>query len=661
MTLLDLAYKNVKNNMKSYMLYFISTISCIAIYFIFLSLKYAPTTVLRAEASGKIASAIASVSFVIIVFIGVFIGMTNSFFVRSRKKEIGVYIFSGMHQAHVACLLFLENILIGLFSIVIGVGLGVLFSKLATMMLLKMMGMEEMVQFFIAPRAVVETLCAFTIIFLCTSLNSAFISYRFKVIELIQASKSEDRPPVHSKLKGILGVILVIFGYGVSQVIPHSGEYLLLTMIATLILTVIGTYYVFSSFSVVILSKLRNNTSFIFKGVHLLAVNHLLFRIQNNARGMATIAVLSATTISVMGTSLTMIQEMEIISQFTTPHHIQMTGPLDKKNKLERYSNEQLKRGSFETIYDLSVSKLSVIGELNPSSTKKPEKFHIDKNYFLIAQSNYNEALKGSGHVQEIIKNPLSNTEVVALTFPFADKFYETLNNSDRLNYDIKLSTESSEIIHLTSQERRTNTLLPSRIYNRHLIVSDSLFKQLTQEKSDVLQYVRMIGVTEPSKTLGFFADLNKHFTTSELEHINTITTGDLKYELKQNKGVNLFITLFVCLIFVMASGSVIYFKQLTDAVGEVQKYEILFKLGIHPEEIKETIGRQLLFMFGAPYLVAVVHSIFALSALAGLLNANLTLIGFIACTIYLILYIGFYLGTKRSYLKIIWPKEGHF
>lgn len=660
MTLLDLAYKNVKNNLKSYMLYFISTISCIAIYFIFLTLKYAPTTVIRAEASGKIASAITSVSFVIIVFIGVFIAMTNSFFVRSRKKEIGVYIFSGMHQTHVACLLFLENILIGLFSIVIGVGLGVLFSKLATMILLKMMGMEEMVQFFIAPRAVFETLSAFTTIFLCTSLNSAFISYRFKIIELIQASKSEDRPPVHSKLKGILGVILVISGYGVSQLIPHSGASLLLTMIATLILTVIGTYYLFSSFSVVMLNRLRNNGTFILKGVHLLAVNHLLFRIQNNSRAMATIAVLSATTISVMGTSLTMIQEIEIINQFTTPHPIQMTGLLSQKSKLDLYSNDQLKKGAFETIYDTSVSKLSVIGELNQSSTKKPQKFHIDKRYFLIAQSDYNQALLRSGHTQEIIKNTLSNTEVVALTFPFADKFYETLSDSDRLNYDIKLSTESSEIIHLTSQDRRTNTLLPSRIYNRHLIVSDSLFEQLTQKKTDALQYVRMIGVTEPSKTLGFFANLKKHFTPSELEYINTITTGDLKYELKQNKGVNLFITLFVCLIFVMASGSVIYFKQLTDAVGEVQKYEILFKLGIHPEEIKETIGRQLLFMFGAPYLVAVVHSIFALSALAGLLNANLTHIGFTACTVYLILYIGFYLGTKRSYLKIIWPKEGH-
>lgn len=650
MILLNLALKNVKQNMSQYLLYFLSTISCIVIYFIFASLKYAPTTMMKSESSLKIYAAISSVSFVIIVFVALFIWMTNTFFVRSRKKEIGIYTFCGMKPSHVSLLLFIENIVIGAISIAIGLLLGILLSRLANMLLIQMMGLSTFVEFYIAPKAVIETLVSFSLIFLFTSLTSAVMVYRFKIIELIQAAKSEEKIPKHSAFKAWLGVILIALGYLDSQLIPLIPGLILVTMLSTLAITITGTYFFFSSFTLYWLKRRRKKESHILSGTNILSTNHLMFRITQNARAMATIAVLAATTITALGTSLTLAEEMSQMSLAYVPYHYQVFTDEKNTDDLDTLMEESLPKMPFKV---LAQSRQILIGgkptvETNLTDYNK-KYFEASEFLYISSQQLLDSAAmseaKIPANLEKAIKN-LKDDEAIFLTNRL-DSFSMAGWNS---NSQMTLTQDS---VSLVIKQQYPDQWYPEGLFKHMVIVTPRAHASLSNAaQSQTALY--LLNVDKPKETLALdkvFENLSKE----EKENMHFYSSEALKQALNADRGLNLFIAIFVCLIFVLASGSVIYFKQLTDAVGEVQKYETLFKLGIQPEEVKQTLSKQLLFMFGMPYLIATLHSAFALTSLSKLMMMPLWHIGLIACVAYLLLYGLFYVATKRSYYKVIW------
>ncbi len=653
MTLLSLALKNVKNNLKNYLLYFISTITSIVIFFIFSSLKYLPATALKVDASQKIAAAMTSISFVIVIFVGIFIWMTNAFFVRSRKKEIGVYIFSGMKQAHVALLLLLENLLIGLFSIGMGLIFGMLLSRLATLLLVRMMGMSAFVSFYIAPRAFIDTLIVFSIIFALTSISSALMVYRFKVIELFNAHKAEETAPKNSKLQAILGLGLMLSGYGMSQMIPFASTMILYAMLGTLILTISGTYLFFSAFLVYLLNWLKGRPNHIYKGVNILSTNHMIFRIKQNARAMATIAVLSASTISTLGIMLSVIDEITTIQTAVIPNTVQITSRTDQVDKRDAFIDKAVAKQNFKVTYDEKLNILVFEGKISENARLTPEPFMKNLDYGFIPESQINQLIAVSNSRQHLADKKLKPGEAMLLGQPYNYYYFGEYGNNESIPFELS----SGEQFNIVKQSQ--DHFIPSSVYLNLMVVSDETYTQLLQKaKSESIVALRVMGLSEPMRSIEISNQWDA-LSENEREGMDLITYGQIKMMLNADKGINLFVTIFVCLIFVMASGSVIYFKQLTDAVSEVNKYETLFKLGIQHSDVKKTVGKQLRFMFGAPYLIAVVHSFFALLALSVMLKDNLFLIGLISCITYLALYILFYLGTKHSYMKVITQNKG--
>lgn len=660
MTLLNLALKNVRQNMSHYMLYFLSTIASIAIYFIFASLKYAPATVLQSESSTKIASGMSSISLVIVIFVAVFIWMTNNFFVRSRKKEIGIYVFSGMKQIHVATLLFLENMIIGLISTALGLAFGALFSRLATMLLVKMMALETFVSFYIAPRAILETSLAFGLIFLLTSTTSAIMVYRFKIIELIQASKSEEKLPSHSKLKAFLGLSLILIGYLDSQLIPVIPQLILFTMLSTLVFTISGTYLFFSSFTLYVLRKLKDNPNHIYKGVNLLSTNHLMFRIRQNSKAMATIAVLSATTITTLGTSLSILEDMNTLRMAYVPHAVQASSDMAHAKEMDQWLESALKAYPFPQSYRINQDLLQ-FNSLTETTLPNLEDNYFDQAGYILISTSQMKAFYEQDAFKDSPKPQWPKDQEAIFLISNIDSFYmkdwkkdspfqvALLPPADSNNANGKAMNTLTKLKVVGTQR---NQFYPNHLYKHFLLVSDHQYeiaKQIEHEKIAL----RLIGSNQALKTLAL-GNAYDALGEQSRESFDVITYGGLQQALNSDRGINLFITIFVCLIFVLASGSVIYFKQITDAVGEVSKYQTLYKIGIYPEEVKKAVSKQLLFMFGAPYLMAVLHSGFALTALSRLLNMSLWHIGAIACGAYLLLYGLFYTATKKSYLKVI-------
>src|SRR5690606_7206350 len=195
MTLFDVAKKNVIGNFKNYLLYFISMIFSVVIYYTFVSLQYSPEVQMAIESSDAVLNIFIAGSILLIIFVAIFIYFSNSFFTKKRKKEVGLYSLLGLKKKTIGRMLFYENLIMGGMAVVFGIIIGTILSKLFTMIVLKLLDSAVEVSFGISVEAIVNTLIVFLIISLFTSFSAYRLIYRFKLIELFRAEKEGEKLP----------------------------------------------------------------------------------------------------------------------------------------------------------------------------------------------------------------------------------------------------------------------------------------------------------------------------------------------------------------------------------------------------------------------------------------------------------------------------------
>ncbi|WP_338121939.1 ABC transporter permease [Paenibacillus elgii] len=264
MTLAQLAGKNIRKNFTNYFLYFASMIFSIVIYFTFVSLKYDSTILATSDTSPKISSAFTGASAVLMIFVAIFIWYSNAFFTRKRKKEVGLYSLLGVRKKQIGRMLFYENLMMGLFALVIGILLGSLLSRGFVTILMKVMGYDAMANFHISPQAVINTIVVFTVITVITSLHGYRLIYRFKLIELFQADKEGEQEPKASLVMALLAVLCIGIGYWLAlQNILESAVWrklgFMVTPLVIVVAVIIGTYLLYSTFIVYLLKMARKN------------------------------------------------------------------------------------------------------------------------------------------------------------------------------------------------------------------------------------------------------------------------------------------------------------------------------------------------------------------------------------------------------------------
>ncbi|MDT3959815.1 FtsX-like permease family protein, partial [Staphylococcus kloosii] len=213
MTLFRIAIKNIKENFNSYLIYFISMIFSMIIYYTFVSLQYNEKIKENIKLSDTMDFMFMGTSIILILFVSIFIIYSNTFFIRRRKKEVGIYSILGLRKKTIARMLFYENILMGIISLIIGIFLGTLLSKFFSLILMKLMGTSISIDFSISYEAIVQTTIVFIIIILFTSIQCYKVIYRFKLIELLYAEKKGEEIPRVSLLSAIIGFSLLIVSY----------------------------------------------------------------------------------------------------------------------------------------------------------------------------------------------------------------------------------------------------------------------------------------------------------------------------------------------------------------------------------------------------------------------------------------------------------------
>lgn len=656
MNLFDIAVRNIKKNISNYFLYFISMVCSIMIFYTLKAIQYNKQIMNLSNLSEKIESAFGLMSFVIALFVLVFIWYSNLFFAGKRKKEIALYCLMGVKKKQAARMLFYENLVMGFMALIIGIIIGIMFSKLFSMILVRLMGFDIKIALTVPLEAVLSTIGVFLGLFAATSLSGYMIIYKFQLIDLFKSESKGQKEPKASIVLTLLSFLLIGIGYWMATHYQYKGYKELLIIVA---LVACGTYLLFSSLIVYTAKFIRKKKSIFFKGVNIITFSHLIYRSKSNSRLLATIAILSACTITAVGGAAAIYSDnaegIDKLLPFSYVYEV-------KDSNLDKNIEEVISKHKENKIVDsITIEIKSVEGTYPNISKLESEKEEYEKSVDNVISLGTLKKILGSlgkdtnvslkqdevifyfyfMYSEDIMENPKGK-----IMYYNIDNKNVSFNIKDCINYPVvnKLVNKNNGILNL-------------------VVVSDEVYEKLSVSESPI--NLRLINVENPKKSKDTTADVIKTMSKSKVYNQNSYGDNALNistyYEEYSNKmsevGMTLFLITFVGIVFLICTGSMIFFKQLSEANDDRSRYNILRKIGASKNEIKVSIGKQMSVIFALPLVVGVCHSMVAMTILQPMLKINIwqPVLGVVG--IYISIYFIYYLLTVKFYCKILHNK----
>ncbi|OAB45456.1 ABC transporter permease [Paenibacillus glacialis] len=639
MTLFSIARKTIRQNFSNYFLYFASMIFSIVIYFVFVSLKYDQTIQATSDTSPKINSVFSGAAVVLIIFVAVFIWYSNSFFTRKRKKEVGLYSLLGVRKKQIGRMLFYENFIMGVLALIVGILLGSVLSKFFVTILMKIMGYNAIVNFTISLEAIINTIIVFTIITLITSFHGYRLIYRFKLIELFQADKEGEQEPKTSFIIALLSVVLIGIGYWLAlQNMLDSAIWrkigFLVTPLIIIITVILGTYLLFSSLTVYLLKVSRKNKKKYWNGINLIGTSQLLFRIKGNARTLTIIAVLSATTLTAVGAAYSLYYNNRSNVETADPSSISF---IAEDNNIAEQVNAMITNSKdHDLIYHETISTLQVDADV----TNLNSKFYSDEMiYTVVSNRDFNTIAKVQGR-NDVLS--LQANEAAVL-----DAMYSEQMSPEYVGSTISLKVNDRQE-NVTFSNLKKYSIFNYRTAGTTVVVSDKLFaglaKEIKREDMHLYKITNEDDAEQLTKDVRTIMPDEARFSSFYADYAAGL----------ESSGLMIFMGGFLGLVFLTATGSIIYFKQLTEANSDKERYEILHKIGVNKKEIRLVIAKQMVFIFGLPLIAGIAHCAVALTALSRLLQISLVVPVMICMGVYTCIYIAYYFLTVNAYYKTV-------
>jgi len=623
----SIAVNNFKNNIKTYGLYLMAIVFSVVVYYDFISLKYNPEVLNSQSKLTYMSGAASSTAVVLLVFLIFFIWYSSSFFLNQRKKEIGVYAFMGVNNSQIGFIFAIEGFSIGLAGVSAGLLIGVLTGKLFMMLLAKIAILDVKINFFISTKGLLETALTFLILFALTSIKGYFDITRSKLIDLFNASRKEEQPPKPSCFKGIFSIVLLGTGYYISSLAVVT-NFIIIALI-TIVLVVWGTYWLFSSFMALVIGHLLGQKRILYNGVNIISISNIAFRIKKNYRTLATIAVLIATTVTAFGTVTSLKYYVNEVHDIEMPYSFSfISNDYELKEKVKEIINRSkhnilleeearyLYVDNFETDSKTYHKSLIVVGFSDFEKITRDLQIKDAESIISAAKPSLDEAV--------FIEKP---GVIMSMDSPEYFKIYDS-------NFKIKMEMKTP--------------LFGSGVPQMCLIVNDENYEKLKGRYPE--HQFNGIKVDNQRETLDLAQELYSLEPLKESFYAYVV-----KYKTKYEFiGVTYFLGCFLSLVFVVATGSIIYFKLLSEAFADKNKYEILSKLGMTRLEISKAVSKQIGISFIMPLVIGSIHSCFAILVLSRILKFNLVVPTVISIIIFAVVYGIFYIGTTRKFLRIV-------
>ena len=318
-----LALTNIRKNTKTYVPYIITCILTISMYYVMKSLSM-NEGIDGVQGGSSIREMLRLGNYIIAIFSCIFLFYTNSFLMKNRKKEFGLFNILGMEKRHIAKVIGYESIFVAVISFAGGISVGILLDKLMYLMLLKIVNADITLGFYISKDVIFNTVVIFGILFFLIFLNSLRMIHLSKPIELLKGGNIGEKEPKAKWIRAILGVIALGTGYYIAVTVKNPINALTLFFVAV-ILVIIGTYFLFTAGSIALLKILKSNKRYYYKTNHFISVSGMMYRMKQNAVGLANICILATMVLTTVSPTVSMIAGVEDILMYRYPYQMAFT------------------------------------------------------------------------------------------------------------------------------------------------------------------------------------------------------------------------------------------------------------------------------------------------------------------------------------------------
>ena len=662
-----LAKQNIRNNKSTYIPYIITCIFCIAMIYMMEFLRDCPTLDQAVRQADEVRMIVFTGEIVVEIFCIIFLIYSNSFLMKRRQKEIGLYNILGLERNHIGIVMFLETIITSIGSLAGGIAAGIIGSKLALLLLLKLLHIPSVLGFYISVKGIFTCLFMFGIIFLMILFLNLAKIHLSRPVELLRGNNTGEKEPAAKWLMALTGFICLGAGYYLAVTTESPIKAITIFLLAV-ILVMAGTYLLFTAGSIVILKFLRRRKSFYYRTGNFISISGMLYRMKQNAIGLASICILSTGVLLMISMTVSIYFGMNDIMLNRYPYDVDMSvtsiSEEECQTAIEAFEkaiadNKVPVEKSVEEIYlDIVCSKNGDQILIKPANTIRNSDSVLVLS--LLNQAEY-ERLTG-------ISANLNDGEIFAWYPSAVQKDSVTV---DETEFTVKKWLDKNP---LTCGEDAVSD-------NAVLVVTDEDFKKFDEMRTEMYK-----GVSSAPAGEDLTLHLGLDITGSETDKIDFGTpVMEVVKDLKKNGGLSenswitsgirqqeyesyyadngslLFIGIFLGSLFLMGTAMIIYYKQISEGYEDQKRFEIMQKVGLSRREVRSSVRRQILMVFFLPLLMAMLHITMAfpmirrMLLLFGMTNTKL----FIGCTagtvlIFAVVYGLIYLMTARSYYHIV-------
>ena len=654
-----LAISNLIKNRKLYYPFALAVLLAVTISYLFYSLTFNPKMVeMRGGSSIQFTLQLGLI--VVTLASAIIVLYANSFVMKNRSKELGIYGMLGLEKRHLIGMTFKELLIFGLVTVTAGIGIGALFDNLIFALLLKLSKMKvELVATFQWP-VVLSILLVFGLIFLVIVILNAIRIIRMDALQLSREKAKGEKKGRFLVFQTILGLLSLGSGYYLAQSVTNA-LLAISTFFLAVILVILGTYLLFNAGITVFLKMLKKNKKYYYKPNNLISVSNLIFRMKKNAVGLATIAILSTMVLVTMSAATSIYNGSENIKKLLYPHDMSISGQNVEVEDLDQLLTQYAKEKNL-TISTKDVLSYASFGLSSQDGTKlttfaKGQNSVMPKTVFLVFDQKDYEKMTGQ-------KLNLTNNEVglFAKNDGLKGQKAFSLNNQ---NYTIKQEIQQDFLRdHVANQY----VLLISD-YN-YLVVSN--LQDFLDKYQDSAIYTQLYGgmdvTASKEEQLKLSDDFDAYVNnfSHNLKNENGMVYGaniasESTVEMNALFGGVLFIGIFLSIIFMVGTVLVIYYKQISEGYEDRERFVILQKVGLDQKQIKQTINKQVLTVFFLPLAFAFLHLAFAYHMLSLILkvvgvvdSAMMLSVTLSICGIFALVYVLIFMITSRSYRKIV-------
>lgn len=648
-----LALTNLKKNSRTYFPYILTAIGTIMMFYMMHSISQ-NEGLSKMSGGESLKEMLALGNWIIAIFSSIFLFYTNSFLIKRRKKEIGLYNILGMEKRHIRRMMAIETLFVFLISLVVGLLGGMLFSKLMFLLLIKITHFDVSLKFAVSWLSVFYTSLLFAAIFFVTLLFNIGQIHIAKPVELLKGGNQGEKEPKTKWILALIGLLSLGAGYFLSLSVKSPLEAFSVFFLAV-ILVIIGTYVLFAAGSIALLKILRKKKSYYYQAKHFTNVSGMIYRMKQNAAGLASICILSTIVLVTVSTTVCLYIGEDSILKSTFPREVEVSvADLSEKDGqvFDDWIKSQAQQLPEKADNFLSYRSTGFAAEKNGDAFTVDESQGTTSNACavnLMSVEEYNrlegktESLADNEVLLSSVKSAGKEVTLLGKTYTVKEKLKDfTLKDLDKDVLDsyffvVKDETIIKDMISMLPEKRQ-----------KYSAITNVVAFDLNGSRDEIVAATEKFEKSVESQ----YADAG--ITSRENMRQNFLSVY----------GGLFFLGLFLGTLFLMATVLIIYYKQVSEGFDDKERFEIMQKVGMSQKEVKKSIHSQIVMVFFLPLVAAIIHIAFAFRVITELLLLfhmnNLML--FIGCTIGVILvfaliYALVYLFTAKSYYRIVRSK----